>query len=72
MFLYKIQVSPLESILGHGRYKDELIQALSQGGISLRELLVSLKRDLTRVLILVSITQSQWDCSMTIKFYGKG
>ena len=40
MICYKIQVSPLGSILGHGRYKDELIQALSQGGISLRESLL--------------------------------
>ena len=29
VFLYKIWVSPLGSILGHGRYKDELIRALS-------------------------------------------
>jgi len=56
MFLYKIQVSPLGSILGHGRYKDELIRALSQGGISLRESLVLLKKGLTRVLVLVSVT----------------
>ena len=56
MFLYKIWVSPLESILEHGRYKDELIQALSQDGISLKESLVLLKRDLTRVLILVFVT----------------
>jgi len=34
MFLYKIQVLPLGSILGHGRYKDELIQALSGWDIS--------------------------------------
>jgi len=56
MFLYKIWVLPLESILGHGRYKDELIQALSKDGISLKESLVLLKRDLTRVLILVFVT----------------
>jgi len=56
VFLYKIQVSPLGSILGHGRYKDELIRDLSQGGISLRELLIPLKRGLTRVLILVFVT----------------
>ena len=55
MFLYKIWVSPLESILGHGRYKDELIQALSQDGISLKESLVLLKRDLTRVLTHLSV-----------------
>ena len=72
VFLYRIQVSPLESILGHGRYKDELIWVLSQGRISLRESLVPLKRGLTRALILVSVTWSQWDCSMMIKFYGRG